>query len=483
MSIPQFINYYANKFIICFKIFITILFSNELVEEIPKNNMEILSEDYLFIPSTLTGFCNTDTKSIINEKGKKIVSFIGTLNKSSEENICPCCHCKMECNDTVSITLKHLPIGGDFTKVIVNRKKYRCSKCGKTITQEVPFKNGNHHITNELYHYTRDLLATGHYTNVDVSEITGLNRNIVKEIDKERLLEKYTIDGKELIKPETQAKYLGIDEFKLHDGYKYATHIIDYETGHILWVQEGKKKQVVYDFMNHVGDEWMKKVVAVACDMNSDFEEAFKDKYPHIIIVFDYFHIIKNYNEKVISAIRKDEQNRLEQEGKKKEAKTLKKSRFILTSSIKTLRKKDEDAKNNKVISGSELFHKQEVIRRGGKEEKYNKIMEENELLLTAEIIRDKVILAYTLDNEKEMKKEIDEIIEMCESNGNKHLLWFAKLLKNHYEGIVSHATYKISSGKIEGINNKIKTLRRQAYGYPDDEYFFLKLFDISRTK
>ncbi len=40
----------------------------------------------------------------------------------------------------------------------------------------------------------------------------------------------------------------------------------------------------------------------------------------------------------------------------------------------------------------------------------------------------------------------------------------------------------EISSGMIEGINNKIKTLRRQAYGYPDYEYFFLKLFDLSRS-
>ncbi|MEG1505534.1 MAG: transposase, partial [Lachnospiraceae bacterium] len=63
-----------------------------------------------------------------------------------------------------------------------------------------------------------------------------------------------------------------------------------------------------------------------------------------------------------------------------------------------------------------------------------------------------------------------------------KPLLWFKRLLDNHFEGIIAHATYDISAGKIEGINNKIKTLRRQAYGYRDDEYFFLKLFDISRT-
>ena len=55
------------------------------------------------------------------------------------------------------------------------------------------------------------------------------------------------------------------------------------------------------------------------------------------------------------------------------------------------------------------------------------------------------------------------------------------KLLDFHFEGIIVHATYKLSSGKIEGINQKIKTLRRHGYGYPDDEYFFMKIMDMSR--
>ena len=79
------------------------------------------------------------------------------------------------------------------------------------------------------------------------------------------------------------------------------------------------------------------------------------------------------------------------------------------------------------------------------------------------------------------MAEEITEIIEMCKASENKHLEWFGNLLLNHFEGIIAHATYRISSGKIEGINNKIKTLRRKGYGYPDDDYFFLKLLDASR--
>ena len=82
-------------------------------------------------------------------------------------------------------------------------------------------------------------------------------------------------------------------------------------------------------------------------------------------------------------------------------------------------------------------------------------------------------------------KKEecLEYIMDICQATGNKHLLWFGNLLDTHFSGIIAHATYKISSGKIEGINQKIKTLRRHGYGYPDDEYFFLKIIDMSRKK
>lgn len=66
-------------------------------------------------------------------------------------------------------------------------------------------------------------------------------------------------------------------------------------------------------------------------------------------------------------------------------------------------------------------------------------------------------------------------------STGGRHFEWFARLVEGHMDGIVAHARHQISSGKVEGTNGMIKTLRRAGYGYPDDEYFFLKIFDSSR--
>ena len=342
--------------------------------------------------------------------------------------------------------LRHLCVGSRLSAVSFEKRRYRCPCCGHTEMESVPFKANGHNITRELLRFTRDLLVYG-FTNKEVSELTGLGKNTVKEIDLQRLKDKYTVDGKTLIKPEKQARFLGVDEFKLRNGYKYASLIIDMESGHILWLSHGKRKRTVYDFIDHVGEAWMDGVEAVACDMNSDFQEAFEEHCPHIQPVFDYFHIVKNFNEKVVGAIRKD-----------------------------------EEAAEGKVISrGGELFPQPVVVRKSGYVQRYEGLIQQNQLFFTLDIMKDKLASAYKQTDEAAMAEAISDIMDICAVTQNKHLLWFRRILDEHFEGIIAHASFNISAGRIEGINNKIKTLRRKGYGYPDDDYFFLKLFDISR--
>lgn len=113
--------------------------------------------------------------------------------------------------------------------------------------------------------------------------------------------------------------------------------------------------------------------------------------------------------------------------------------------------------------------------------DRYEDLLKQNKLLFTLDLIKEKLSEAYKMTDEALMTQSISQIMDICMATKNKHLLWFRRLLDNHFEGIIAHATYKISAGKIEGINNMIKTLRRKGYGYPDDDYFFLKLFDACR--
>ena len=407
----------------------------------------------LFFESGLTDFIQLGMP--IQNEGEKI--FVGKLAEC-EPGFCPGCSTKLVKNGTLVTTLRHIPLGIEHTKIKVSYARFRClnTDCKfNTRSQSIPFKANGYRITKALKECTERLLSDG-CTLKQVAEITGLDKMTVKSIHKELLLSKFTIDGKTLIKPERQARYLA----------------------------HGKKKAVVYEFMDHVGDEWMSKVEAVACDMNSDFEEAFKERYPKLDIVYDRFHIIKNFNDKVVSEIRKDEQKRLAEEGTPEAAKLLKNSRYILMSKRSTLVQKDGDARQGKLVSvPGEIFNKPEIRAHGDNESWYDDLLEENRLFFTIDIVKDLLDQAYCSNDEVEMCVKLEYIIDICIETENSHFKWFARLLQRHLSGIYSFAKYRISTGKLEGINNKIKTERRKGYGYPDDEYFFLRLMELSRKK
>ena len=149
------------------------------------------STDFLKIPSCLYGFHNESTSVKTAKSGRTVFCFEGSLD-ASEENLLCSCGSKMHVNNHPSINLRHLPFGGSLSCVTFTRNQYACPKCGSTKMQFISFKAPGHMITEELYQYTRDLLASGVYTNKEVAELTGLGKNTVKDIDKERLRELYT---------------------------------------------------------------------------------------------------------------------------------------------------------------------------------------------------------------------------------------------------------------------------------------------------
>lgn len=440
--------------------------------------------DLLVIPNLLTDYVNSGTTVEDTSGGREAFCFHGDLVFADEDYFCFKCREKMVINQKFHVQLKHVPLGGKLSFVMVDKHQLICPTCGKTVMQKIPFQAEHHRITKELETYAEDLLRLG-LTNKEVSWITGLHQATVKDIDKSRLEKKYTtVDagGKRHLKlPERQARYLAIDEIKIHDGYKYATHIMDLETGHLLWIQGSKKKQVVYDFIDHVGLEWMKGVIAIACDMNSDFAKAFKEKCPHLKTVYDHFHIVKNFNDKVISEVRKDEQRRLVDEGQEEAAKSFKKSRYILMSSRETLRKRDaEAATGGQYRKGSDLFKTDSVPLKGKREEHYDRLIAENKLLFTADVVKDMLDSAYRCTDEGSMSRIISDVIYLCWETENPHFIWFGNLLENHFDGIITYARLGLSSGAIEGFNRRTGVIRGQAYGLPQDEYLFLKLIDAS---
>ena len=68
-------------------------------------------------------------------------------------------------------------------------------------------------------------------------------------------------------------------------------------------------------------------------------------------------------------------------------------------------------------------------------------------------------------------------------ASGIRMLMQFADTLEEHQEGVLAYYDYPISTGPLEGINNKIQLLKRQAYGFRDQEFFKLKILGLHETK
>lgn len=86
-------------------------------------------------------------------------------------------------------------------------------------------------------------------------------------------------------------------------------------------------------------------------------------------------------------------------------------------------------------------------------------IITNNYPLFVCDYVKNSLDYAYKLNSKDEMAQIITDIIRECRKMNNNHFIWFSNLLKNHFDGIIAHAKYKISNGKHEGINQKIKTI------------------------
>lgn len=166
---------------------------------------------------------------------------------------CPVCGGRTRPNGAASCRLAHLPFGGSWSVVTVCRPRARRTRCGASARAPAPFRAPGRTATLALVRLVEDLLAYG-LTPTDVAPATGLCRQVVREIDRERLARLHTRPtpdgGREPSPPAARSRLLGVDEFKLHDGHRYATVVPDPESGHVLWLARARRlKRTKYPLM------------------------------------------------------------------------------------------------------------------------------------------------------------------------------------------------------------------------------------------
>lgn len=360
------------------------------------------------------------------------------------------CHLCPKCKNLHSYVKEHkqrkfrmVPFGNKACFLSLLMHRFQCSKCDHKWWPRLTFMVGKKRMTRSFIKHILDLMAFG--TVKDVSSFLGVSWDTVKDIHKEALKKKYkSIHYKEL-------RYIGIDEFSIRKGHEYMTIFTNLESGEIIHAVEGRDKEVVLPFLKKIARKAI-NLRAIAMDMSKSYISAVREILPKKDIVFDHFHVTALIN-RAIDEFRREQQRKSNEVG----LKIIKGFRFLLLRNYESL-------ESDKKSSLEYLF-------------------EVNKPIATMHQMKEQFRLYWSKKSKKEGAHFLGWwIIEAMESNIGS-LTKLARSLLSHWEGLITYFDHKISNGITEGINNKIKTLKRQAYGYRDMEYFKLRLYHLHKQK
>jgi len=369
------------------------------------------------------------------------------INHDPWKLCCPLCKSREFTKKGTKIrSFKTLPIGKKEVIIELPVQKIKCLACDEIHQVKVDFARGMHRYTRSFERYTVDLCRL--MTISDVAKLLKVSWNTIKDIEKRYLKKHYD-------KPKLKdLKRLAIDEIYLGKKTKFVTLVMDLVTGAVVYIGDGKGGDALIAF-------WKKlklskaKIEAIAMDMGKAYIKAVKENLPAVPIVFDHFHVIKLYNEK-LTLLRRD----LQREAEESDKNVLKGTRWLLLKSPKKLNTLNEEC--GKLKNALKL----------------------NEPLAMAYYLKDDLGQIWKQNDKEEGEFLLWEWIKKATSSGVKILLNFAKMLNKYSDEILAYYDFnKMSSGPMEGTNNKIKTLQKRAYGYRDMEFFKLKVKALHETR
>ena len=134
---------------------------------------------------------------------------------------------------------------------------------------------------------------------------------------------------------------------------------------------------------------------------------------------------------------------------------------------------------NKAVFKGAKylLLKNRKNIRLQSQREQLKQLLELNEAINTVMILKEQLKHIWSYRSRTWAAKAIDHWCDLANSINNRSLSSFAKMLNRYRYGILNHCDHPIHTGKLEGVNNKIKVIKRKAYGFHDLRYFTLKIY------
>lgn len=345
---------------------------------------------------------------------------------------------------TEEIEVEDLGIFGKRVYLQVVKRRYKCLEDKQTHIEEIYWLNKWARVTKRYAQQVSRLTAIT--TNQEAGWFLGKDDEVIYRIDKEILETK----AEDKLKPIPAGVNISVDEVSYRKYHRYLTNVIDTDKRLVIWNEKGRKAEVLDRYYEGIGEDNCKRIESVALDGARTYISSTNKYAVNAIIVYDKFHVIQKLN-KAVDIVRKQELDKARQ-NKNEELIELTncRQRFILFKNKNKLTEKQE--------------------------EYLKKLCAINEPIYKAMLLKESFLQVYTNTDVEEAEKTLRSWIEEAMSCSIEIFKKLAESFTEKMQYILNWFKKKISSAISEGFNNKIKRLKRMAYGYKDIEYFKLKI-------
>jgi len=371
----------------------------------------------------------------VNEQGELIIDVESTVKST------PCHKCHQQANKghghNEPRQVRHLPVFGVKTYIRFRPKRFGCEHCPEepTTTHQVEWCLARSPQTQAFEEHL--LLQLVNSTVEDVSRKEGVSYDEVLGI-----IDRHLGTAVDWSKFE-QLGVLGIDEIALKKGHQdyvvMVTARLDEGQVKLLAVLPDRKKKTLVKFLRSIPPHLRRTIHTVCTDMWQAYLKAVKRVLPEATLVVDRFHVAQKYHQ-AADKLRQKELKRLKKELPEAEYKQLK-------GSMWAFRKKPADLSETETKA---LAH----------------LLEYSAHLRLAYDLRQKLTAIFEQELTKaEATEKIKDWCQDVQQTGLTCFDSFLTTLHNHLDEITNYFINRLNSGFVEGLNNKIKVLKRRCYG------------------
>lgn len=377
---------------------------------------------------------NNYTTEILDLQGAIIKNVETAANKLTvhvemplKEHICPVCGCKTSrVHDYRVRHIKDLSVAGRSLTLAYRRRRYRCTGCGKCFPEKNSFVARRRQMTLRFTSKIIESLSNERSFS-SVARDKGISVSSVIRI----------FDAVEMPHPNGLPEVFAIDEFKGNTGaQKYQCILTDPAHGRVLDILPDRRSSHLIEYLKCYDKKKRDKVKFFVSDMWRPYADMADTYFKNATQIVDKYHFVRQCVW-AFEAVRKREQKRL---GGKKYRKLLKHSKKLLTKRGTKLTTDERE------LVEAMLYLSHELRQAYHLKERFYEVLDAKEPKVSA-----KLMGAWILEAQN------SGLIEY-ENCGNTFIAWG--------KGILNSFKYGYTNGFTEGCNNKIKVLKRNAYGY-----------------